>query len=60
MPVALWQGMADLMVPHRHGALLAAGLPSSRMHVAAGQGHITLIAKPREVVAELVDLAGLR
>ena len=60
VPVALWQGTADLMVPHRHATLLAAGLPSGRIHVATGQGHITLIAKPREVVADLVDLAGLR
>lgn len=60
VPVALWQGTEDLMVPHRHGTLLAAGLPSSRVHFDAGQGHITLIAEPREVVAELVDLAGLR
>jgi pimeloyl-ACP methyl ester carboxylesterase len=59
-PVAIWQGAEDLMVPHRHGILLAADVPSSRVHFAAGQGHLTLMADPGDVVAELVDMGRLR
>jgi pimeloyl-ACP methyl ester carboxylesterase len=57
VPVALWQGAEDLMVPHRHGTLLAGDVPSSRAHFVAGQGHLTLIADPAEVVAELVEMS---
>ncbi len=59
VPVAIWQGAEDLMVPHRHGILLAADVPSSRVHFAGGQGHLTLMADPRDVVAELVEMGRL-
>jgi pimeloyl-ACP methyl ester carboxylesterase len=56
VPVALWQGAEDLMVPHRHGTLLAGDVPSSQVHFVPGHGHLTLIADPAEVVGELVDM----
>ena len=38
VPVSIWQGEQDRMVPHTHGEWLAAHLPGARLHRRPGQG----------------------
>jgi pimeloyl-ACP methyl ester carboxylesterase len=57
VPVAVWQGRADRMVPYAHGAWLAARLPSPRVHFYEDEGHITLIRDPGRVVDDLLAMA---
>jgi pimeloyl-ACP methyl ester carboxylesterase len=54
VPVAVWQGGEDLMVPLSHGAWLAAHVPGARPHLLAGVGHVSLVARLDEVLEDLV------
>jgi len=56
VPVSVWQGDADLMVPAAHGGWLAATLPQARPHLLAGPGHLSLLVD--EVEAILDELVG--
>jgi pimeloyl-ACP methyl ester carboxylesterase len=59
VPVAIWQGDADQMVPSSHGAWLAAQIPRARAHLQRGQGHLTLIAQEfGAILDDLLELAG--
>jgi pimeloyl-ACP methyl ester carboxylesterase len=43
VPIALWQGERDLMVPFSHGQWFAAHLPASvRVHLVSGEGHLSI------------------
>lgn len=42
VPVDLWHGSADLMVPPSHGEWLAAHLPGVTAHLEEGEGHLSL------------------
>jgi pimeloyl-ACP methyl ester carboxylesterase len=42
VPVAIWQGAKDRMVPFSHGQWLAAHVPGARAHLDEGEGHISL------------------
>jgi pimeloyl-ACP methyl ester carboxylesterase len=44
IPVLLWQGVQDLMVPPDHGRWLAARIPGVEAHVSDADGHLTLLA----------------
>ncbi|MGH2719607.1 MAG: alpha/beta fold hydrolase [Actinomycetota bacterium] len=60
VPVAIWQGDRDQMVPFRHGEWLAGAVPAARAHLLAGEGHLTLaVGRVGEIVHELAVLAGL-
>lgn len=59
VPVSVWQGEHDRMVPYAHGQWLAAAVPGARAHLFADEGHISLVARIDEILADLVDLAGL-
>jgi pimeloyl-ACP methyl ester carboxylesterase len=42
VPVMLWQGSADLMVPFSHGQWLASQLPGASAHLEEGEGHLSV------------------
>ena len=43
VPVFLWQGDKDLMVPFEHGRWLADRIPRSVAHLLPGEGHISIV-----------------
>ena len=42
VPVSLWQGSEDLMVPFAHGRWLADRLPTATPHLLEGEGHLSV------------------
>ena len=58
VPVAIWQGTEDMMVPFAHAEWLAAHVPGARPHLVEGEGHISLRNRMPEILDDLLDLAG--
>ncbi len=56
IPVAVWQGRQDRMVPFAHGEWLAAEIPNAQSHLFADEGHLSLIAQIDKILADLVTL----
>jgi len=58
VPVAVWQGGEDRMVPYPHGTWLAAHIPGARAHLLTGEGHLSLAVRGfGTVLDDLLDLA---
>ena len=57
VPVAIWQGTEDRMVPLAHAQWLAAHVAGARAHLVEGEGHLSLIMKMGEILDDLLDLA---
>jgi pimeloyl-ACP methyl ester carboxylesterase len=55
VPVQVWQGSEDLMVPFAHGQWLASNVPGAVPRLATGEGHLSLVARIGEGMAELRD-----
>jgi pimeloyl-ACP methyl ester carboxylesterase len=58
VPVTVWQGRQDAMVPYAHGDWLARHVPGAQARLFEDEGHISLVERFDEVVAELVASAG--
>jgi pimeloyl-ACP methyl ester carboxylesterase len=50
VPVSIWQGDQDRMVPPTHGEWLAAHLPGARLHRRPGQGHLSLFTDELDAI----------
>jgi pimeloyl-ACP methyl ester carboxylesterase len=59
VPVSVWQGAHDKMVPFDHGRWLAQAIPGARAHLYEDEGHLSLVAKLDEILADLREIAGL-
>ena len=54
VPVAIWQGSEDLMVPYAHGEWLTTQVPGVRAHLLPGEGHLSVgLGGLDEMFAEL-------
>ena len=57
VPVSIWFGDDDLMVPPTHGAWLCANIATATAHHHAGDGHVSIVtAHFDELASELRDL----
>lgn len=52
VPVTVWQGDLDLMVPAAHGEWLASAVPGAVARAAPGHGHISLITTFRDAIVD--------
>jgi len=60
VPVSIWQGHHDLMVPISHGEWLASHVPGARVHLRPEHGHLSLaVGAIGEIFDDLLDAAGL-
>jgi pimeloyl-ACP methyl ester carboxylesterase len=55
VPVFLWQGSEDLMVPYAHGQWLAEHVPGVTAHLLPGEGHLSItVGALEQMLDELV------
>jgi len=59
VPVSVWQGRQDAMVPYAHGAWLADHIPGARAHLFEDEGHLSLVSQIHRILGDLKDLAAL-
>lgn len=57
VPMSVWQGGQDKMVPFAHGQWLAEALPAPRVHLEAREGHLSLMQSVGNILDDLSDLA---
>jgi pimeloyl-ACP methyl ester carboxylesterase len=56
VPVRLWQGDADRIVPAEHAQHLAARLPDTQLRICPDESHLGVMAAAEEIFAVLLDL----
>ena len=52
VPVAVWQGELDRMVPFAHGRWLLHHVPGAQARMVSGHGHLSLVARHRDGVLD--------
>jgi len=57
VPVSVWQGEQDRMVPFAHGQWLADAIPGARAHLHPDEGHISLASQAGSILTDLLDQA---
>lgn len=57
IPVAIWQGRQDRMVPFGHGEWLAAHVNGAHVHLYDDEGHLSLMHQADRILDDLLDLA---
>jgi pimeloyl-ACP methyl ester carboxylesterase len=55
VPVGVWQGSEDLMVPFAHGRWLVSHVAGARPHLVEGLGHISLVTRLPEILTDLAE-----
>jgi pimeloyl-ACP methyl ester carboxylesterase len=58
VPVAVWQGRHDAMVPYGHGQWLAENVSGAQARLFEDEGHLTLVRQLPAILADLRELAG--
>lgn len=57
IPVLVWQGDQDLMVPHAHSYWLEKHIPTAKLNFVPGHGHLSLIADYKvEILTQAQEL----
>ena len=59
IPVGVWQRAKDRMAPYAHGQWLAAAIPHARARLFDVEGHISLVTRMDDVLADLREMATL-
>ncbi len=59
VPVAVWQGRQDAMVPYAHGVWLAEHVPGAEAHLFEDEGHLSLVTRMDRILSDLKRLAGI-
>jgi pimeloyl-ACP methyl ester carboxylesterase len=55
VPVSVWQGAHDMMVPFAHGQWLAAHVPGAQVHLYDDEGHLSLAQQLPRILDSLSD-----
>lgn len=53
VPVSVWQGAHDKMVPFAHGEWLADHVPNARVHLYDDEGHLSLVNQLPRILGDL-------
>lgn len=59
VPVAVWQGRQDAMVPYAHGVWLAEHVQGAEAHLLDDEGHLSLVTRLDRILADLKRLGGI-
>ena len=56
VPVAIWHGAQDRMVPFSHGRWLAANVKGAHSRLLDDEGHLSLLNRGDRIIEDLVEL----